>query len=241
MPNLKFENRAVAFIDILGFKQLVERATEDSESFNFLDDLCNTLKEAVPILNGQVSNSVPEQLIPYHTSISDCLILSAPLTSAKNKDYCGLSTLIMRVIQLTRIFLKQGYLIRGGISIGKVSHNDSNIVGPAYQTAYLIETQTQVPRIELSKDAEDYWLNRYKESTRTCLYYRGRFMVNGLYDYYYQSENNALDQRVLDPFKEIINEKINTETSESIRFKWWWFKEFLNWEEENNPFIIQNI
>ena len=66
-------------------------------------------------------------------------------------------------------------------------------------------------------------------------------MVNGLYDYYYQSENNALDQRVLDPFKEIINEKINTETSESIRFKWWWFKEFLNWEEENNPFIIQNI
>ena len=66
-------------------------------------------------------------------------------------------------------------------------------------------------------------------------------MVNGLYDYYYQGENNALDQAFLDPFKEIINENINTENSDSIRFKWWWFKEFLNWEEEKNPFIIKNI
>ena len=66
-------------------------------------------------------------------------------------------------------------------------------------------------------------------------------MVNGLYDHYYQSGNNALDQAVLDPFKEIINEKINCENSDFIRFKWWWFKEFLNWEEENNPFIIKNV
>ncbi|MFT6051062.1 MAG: hypothetical protein ACI9B9_000702 [Halioglobus sp.] len=53
----------------------------------------------------------------------------------------------MRTIQLTHIFLAKGYLIRGGVSIGKVWHTESNIIGPAYQGAYLVKLH---PKLTLS-------------------------------------------------------------------------------------------
>ncbi len=55
-------------------------------------------------------------------------------------------------------------------------------------------------------------------------------------------ENRAVAFIDILGFKQLVERATeDSETSESIRFKWWWFKEFLNWEEKNNPFIIQNI
>jgi hypothetical protein len=115
MPNIEFENRAVAFIDVLGFKSIVCDATQDEHRLNELKDLIDVLESAVPNLNGQVNSSVSKNLIPMHIYISDSIILSAPLESDENH---GLSTLVMRVIQISHILFSKGYLIRGGISIG---------------------------------------------------------------------------------------------------------------------------
>ena len=40
----------------------------------------------------------------------------------------------MRSIQLTHLFINEGYLIRGGIDIGLACHEYGNIVGPAYKS-----------------------------------------------------------------------------------------------------------
>jgi hypothetical protein len=130
---LQFEERAVAFIDVLGFKQLVNRACEgELQSITKLDDVHQLLKNSLKNLE----NDLPEKykhLSPHHTYISDCIILSSPLSAPDASHADGLLTVIMRCIQLTHIFLENGHLIRGGIEIGKVWHSESNIIGTAYQ------------------------------------------------------------------------------------------------------------
>lgn len=236
MSKIVFEERAVAFIDVLGFKSVVESA--DGANLNFLEDLVETLERAVPGLDGSIDSTVPRELIPKHISISDCIILSAPLISDKMSSYCGLSILVMRAIQLTHIFLSKGYLIRGGISIGQVWHTDSNIVGPAYQDAYLIETKTGAPRIELSTEAKKYWLQRNDASNSMCRNYRECFMVNGIHDYYIQDSTYGTAEKVFKSYKDTVEKKVATEFVDSVQYKWWWFGQFLNSEIERNQFIV---
>lgn len=143
----------------------------------------------------------------------------------------------MRTIQLTHIFLAKGYLIRGGITIGPVWHTGSNIVGDAYQEAYSIETKTSAPRIELSEKAKKRWLNKHGASNLMCREYRGVFMVNGLHDYYIDDKTEGAAKRVFESYKSTIKKNIETENLDGIRYKWWWFGEFLDSEIERNPFI----
>ena len=124
---IEFEERAVAFLDVLGFSSLVTSAASCPSDLEELQELVSLLSSVVPYLDQGVSKTVPVHLIPEHTYISDSIILSAPLKDDAMKSYNGLNILVMRCIQLTHHFLKAGYLLRGGISTGKVWHNKSNM------------------------------------------------------------------------------------------------------------------
>jgi hypothetical protein len=238
MQNIKFENRAVAFIDVLGFKSVVDVAVKDDEKLCELKELIGVLQRAVPNLDGTVDPCVPRDLIPKHIYISDSIVLSAPLESDKQPSYRGLSTLVMRVIQISHILLSKGYLIRGGISVGQVWHTDSNIVGTAYQEAYQIETRTHVPRVELSQGAKELW-NRTEGSANTmCLDYKSHFMVNVLHDYYIQDTSHGAAERAFEKYSRVIKESLEEDHPESIEYKWWWFKQYLESEVARNEFII---
>ena len=110
---MEFEDRAVAFIDILGFKALVDNAVENESAKNKLSDLVALLESAIPRLDSGVDSTVPKNLIPRHQYISDCIILSAPLTDSQHSWYNGVRIVVMRAIQLSHFFLNEGYLIRG--------------------------------------------------------------------------------------------------------------------------------
>jgi hypothetical protein len=105
---IKFEERVVAFIDVLGFKDLVEKSGSNNESLKKLSDLVQLLEGVVPELNTSVNRSVPPHLILRHNYISDCIILSAPIGDKDRTDYNGLEVIIMRVIQITHFFLEKG-------------------------------------------------------------------------------------------------------------------------------------
>ena len=237
MQRIKFEDRAVAFIDVLGFKQVVDAAGQGVQKHMELESLIDVLESAVPKLDGTVDKTVPRDLIPKHFYISDSIILSAPLTSTKMPSYRGLSTLVMRVIQISHILLSKGFLLRGGISVGPIWHTDSNIVGPAYQEAYQIETKTLVPRVELSPNAKSHWLSTEGSSSTMCLEYMNRFIVNVLHDYYIQDKSPGAAKRAFGDYARIIERKMIANHPESVRYKWWWFKEFLDSEVKRNPFI----
>lgn len=61
MPNIAFEDRAVAFIDVLEFKSVVE--SFDSGDRAFLEELGETLGAGVLRLDGNVSPSICRDLI----------------------------------------------------------------------------------------------------------------------------------------------------------------------------------
>lgn len=232
MPNIKFEDRAVAFIDVLGFKSVVNAAGQGGSKHVELEKLLDVLESAVPNLDGTVDQTVPKDLIPRHIYISDSIILSAPLTSSQMPSYRGLSTLVMRVIQISHTLLSKGYLLRGGISVGPVWHTNSNIVGPAYQEAYEIETKTKLPRVELSPDAKSYWIRTEDNSNRMCLEYMDHFMVNVLHDYYIPNNTeHGVIKETYEHYENISNDALSCNLLEPAKEKWLWFQQFLQSEK----------
>jgi len=238
MQKIKFENRAVAFIDVLGFKQVVDAAGKGGQKHTELESLIDVLESAIPKLDGTVDHTMPKDLIPKHIYISDSIILSAPLSSCQMPSYRGLSILVMRVIQISHILLSKGYLLRGGICVGAVWHTDSNIVGPAYQEAYQIETKTLVPRIELSPKAKEHWVSTEGSSNTMCLEYMNHFIVNVLDDYYIQDKLHGAAERAFKKYSRIIETNLEANHPEAVRYKWWWFKEYLESEVKRNDYII---
>lgn len=224
---VKFEDRAVAFIDVLGFKSLVAGAVQSEEQFNQLSRLIDLLSSAVPALNSTVDPSIAAHLIPKHIYISDCIILSAPLTEINRPSYDGLSIVVMRAIQLSHFFLNSGYLIRGGISVGKVWHTNSNIVGPAYQEAYQLEHCGNDPVVVLSDSAASKW----QGGSRMCLQNDGKVFVNGLFDYYIPNNNQHGEiERAYSLYARLADQKLAEGLPKSAHGKWAWFKEFLQSE-----------
>ena len=238
---ITFEKRAVAFIDILGFKNLVDSAVSDNQSLQELSKLVNLLEGAVLTLDESVSGSVPKHLIPDHIYISDCIILSAPINDEERTNYDGLSIVIMRVIQLTHFFLKAGYLIRGGISVGEVWHTDSNIVGPAYQDAYLLEEKGDKPMVLLSDSAQA----TLRGGSRMCIQRNGDVFVNGLYNAYLPGKPSApyiidkepmdkIDEKAYQCYAKLIKENLDSQIPGGAKCKWRWFGEYLEAESKKD-------
>jgi len=226
---IRFEERAVAFVDVLGFKSLVEQATSSDKALSQLSELVELLEGVVPKLDETVDRSIPRHLIPKHNCISDCIILSAPVSDAGRSSYNGLEVVIMRVIQLTHFFLDAGYLVRGGISVGKVWHTESNIVGPAYQEAYLLEANGNEPMVVLSDSANA----TPRRSSRMCLEHGGKVFVNGLHDFYIpgNTKHGAIDA-AYSRYAKLADDALSSQLPENVKDKWNWFRAYLDSESQ---------
>ncbi len=224
--SITFQKRAVAFVDVLGFKALVESAAS-KDDLALLDELVSLLSAAIPSFDATVGKSVSVSLIPQHIYISDCIILSAPVADPAYKYYNGLSIIVMRVIQLSHLLLRAGHLIRGGISVGDVWHSDSNIVGPAYQEAFGLEQQGEEPIVVLSPSAAKCW----EGGSRMCLQQDGKVFVNGLFDYYIP---NSTQYGVIDDtykqYAALAERRLTEGLPPSAQKKWEWFKGFVHSE-----------
>jgi hypothetical protein len=225
---MEFEDRAVAFIDVLGFKALVNEAVENDTQREKLSDLVALLESAIPRFDADVSAMIPAHLIPRYLCVSDCIILSAQLTDPENPWYDGLSIVIMRAIQLSHFLLNEGYLTRGGISAGKLWHTETNIVGPAYQEAYLLEANGNEPRIQLHPHA----LEHLKGSSRMCLQDGDISFVNGLFDFYIPNNTqHGVIEATYEKYETFTNNALNSQLPEPAKEKWRWFQEFLRSEK----------
>jgi hypothetical protein len=227
---IAFEDRAVAFIDVEGFSSLVNRAPTDASALSELNDLVLLLSSVIKVLDAGVAKSIPPGLIPKHLYISDCIILSAPLKVIFDEwqNYSGLEILVMRAIQVTHALLNAGYLVTGGIAIGPVWHDESNIVGPAYQDAYRFQQKLSDPYIDLSPEAKELWLGGGACSTdRMCIEYRGTFMVNGLHPYYVPDQYSQNIERAYGRYEAVAHELISSGLPEKAEKKWKWMQQYI--------------
>lgn len=226
--NIKYTDNVVAFIDVLGFSKLVQKSVENDSDLERVNELVKLLGDAIPVLDRNVT--APKEAVPKHIYISDSIILCVKnFVEVNGKEYYGLNTIVMRCIQLTHLLTYAGYLVRGGIDIGKVWMSETNIVGPAYQKAYQLESQeAEYPRITLSAEASKQW-EKYGEPKCFCMKSNdNKYYVNGLYPYeeYFANKSYFCENNYYQDILDIIDNNIKQlENNSKAKDKWEWFKE----------------
>jgi hypothetical protein len=131
MPQIDYSDKYVAFIDMLGFKQLVQSFRTNHRRLEEMHEVLERLKER------ERRDSIRSCKI---TAFSDSIIVSA------NTD--SLSDLIHLCGELQANMLVQGILLRGGVSKGLTFHNDGIVYGEGLIRAYELESGfANYPRI----------------------------------------------------------------------------------------------
>ena len=155
--SIKYQQRLVAFLDILAWSKAINRTQTDPE---FLKDLVGSLQ----IFNALQSQTkwMQEQARSQGwkewpgdtriTQFSDCIVLSF------SPDDRGKQSMLMLINTICNHFLRMGFFIRGGIVLGELFHNNHSVLGPALVEAYRLESESAIyPRILLQKRLAAVW------------------------------------------------------------------------------------
>lgn len=131
----KYAERIVAFVDILGFTQLIERVAADETA----DAL---IAELETVLATDVAGIWTENAEFTIRMFSDCICFSAPPTAF------GFLTAILNLAAAQKALLQRGILLRGAITVGRHYESASLIFSEALVRAYHLESQVAIhPRI----------------------------------------------------------------------------------------------
>lgn len=136
---LQLTSQFVAFIDLLGFSEMVRVDCESANEPKYLELLHNAHLRASEIFGQDLDAG----LIQF----SDSIVLSRPF------DLDALPTFIASIASWQRGLLRDGLLCRGGVTFGKHFVKDRFLFSKGLIDAYQLEsTQAKYPRIVISEN-----------------------------------------------------------------------------------------
>lgn len=143
-----YEERLVAFIDVLGFKNEIERKSIDSYG-NENTDKTENIYDFISLLHHDfVSRNTSTNSTYKVSQFSDSLVISYSILEPASVFWTLMSLLYLHIDAINH-----GLVIRGAITFGKLVHDESHLFGPAMDEAYKIETEVaNYPRIIVNKD-----------------------------------------------------------------------------------------
>jgi len=154
---MRYEERVLAFIDVLGFEKAVENTIEkvdgnEIEKIPEIQKINNLLDEIrqytimSSFLSGELD--IKDRIV---SQISDSVVISY----SKESNFCHILHdayfLCVKALQI-------GFLLRGAIVCGKVIHieNENKLFGPAFLKAYNMEREKAIfPRIIIDSNFLD--------------------------------------------------------------------------------------
>lgn len=161
--DITYQTGIVAFIDILGFKEIVKRSERSPKQLRTIYESLEFLKkrelpdkwnlQLVEIEEDAQKRGMPAFDISNRTfssAFSDSIVVSVIVND--NNIHGSLSTLLANLSFVGSKLIIDGILIRGGITIGKIIHTPTGIVfGQGLIDAYHLESRAaKYPRIILS-------------------------------------------------------------------------------------------
>lgn len=203
----QYKKKIVLFMDILGFKEIIEKKNPQE-----IAQILSSIKQILPL-------GKDLQTGYKMTQFSDSVILSFDIPEDKN--IAG----ILCVLHSLLIVLVQSYdiLLRGGMCIGEIYHEDPFVFGPAVNKAYKMESEeAKYPRIIVDKEIMDMF-NDWNSKANPK---KGESILE---DYFAYDEDNKqylkyLDHSTMDIYKNDLinrfNEKIGTNKSVVKKFKY---------------------
>jgi hypothetical protein len=141
----QYEERYCAFVDILGFRELMAGLRGGAVHYETIRDLLR-----------RIHSPYDPQIVDFEhcdfraQSISDAVALSTKRTIP------GLSMLCRALRELSLAALHAGYFTRGALCKGSLYHDETMVFGEALVKAYQLESEiVRFPRIMLTKDVVD--------------------------------------------------------------------------------------
>jgi hypothetical protein len=161
MGKTRFQQRFIAFVDILGFSSIVDRMSREDRLFTAVRDALKSLdrqareiqqyrrerreKRATTLRKGRVPLVRESNL--QMTAFSDCYVLS---------EVSPAWHVLAAVQALGARFLAEGILTRGAVVQGKAYHNGRVLFGPGIVEAYLLESEVaKYPRILVTESVRE--------------------------------------------------------------------------------------
>ena len=133
----------MAFVDVLGFKGLVDSSKNDVKVLRNITSALSTLYEWIWKWEADGGDSSFA-----FTQFSDSVVLSA---LADTQD--SFEMLLQLMLGIVDIAYSNCIIVRGGIARGKLIHDNEMVVGPAMVDAYFLESQiAKYPRIVISEE-----------------------------------------------------------------------------------------
>ncbi|MEK6289221.1 MAG: hypothetical protein AABO57_26200 [Acidobacteriota bacterium] len=131
-----FEPRIVAFLDVLGFKDLIDRAARDDNATPIIE----ALEKALTYVG---ADNKPSGDFQGQTKMfSDSVIMSGSPTLA------GLNWVFWRCIVTQAMFVEYGLLLRGAITQGKHYQSEQLVFSEGVVNSYLLEQRVaKYPRV----------------------------------------------------------------------------------------------
>ncbi len=157
------EERVCAFIDILGFKQIMERIHDKNDPLgaDFIEKVFDAVNEIIkPIskkeyidITGRddINDSKIFDQIITKSVFSDCIVVSSPTNGDIYRAFKNIAMTCVSIQVL--LFMEYGVLLRGAITFGNLRHDDEYLYGEPLIRAYELEESTVIyPRIILEKN-----------------------------------------------------------------------------------------
>ena len=130
---MKYEVSYVAYLDILGFRDLSKDSTNANDVYNLYELLFNAKSDSK-------FYSIFEKI--RVSVLSDNIIVSC------KEGIFGLYEFCKYILYVQRQLISSNIYFRGGIVCGEIFHNNLECFGPALVEAYLIEKELSIyPRV----------------------------------------------------------------------------------------------
>lgn len=227
---IEYDVRYVAFLDVLGFKDLVDKSVNDPVARETVASSLIAFRQNLGAFN--------KESLRY-SQFSDSVLLSAERSEA------GLIYMLIACASISTALLKRGVLVRGGLVVGQIYHESELLFGPAVAKAYAADRNGDPPRITISKEVVEDGRNNelFTRKWPAVLLqddYDGQFIFNSVLHASTAREgsNNLLSFDDGYFIVERINKFCNENNNErSVVAKWRWFRGLWNRAVEEGGYL----
>ena len=158
MTNINYQLRYIAFLDLLGFKDMVKQSAVSQ-------DVLNTIYRALSYI-GDIQHDNYNGMLPMAdlgkqvTAFSDSIVISYDASMPGGGFH-----VLMDLVYICNDLLGIGIPVRGGVTVGQLIHDERKCFGPAMVEAYYMESQMAIyPRIIINPNVFEYDLFRPGEA-----------------------------------------------------------------------------
>lgn len=227
---MNYENRYVLFLDILGFKKIIE-TTYDKE-----EDKTDEIKKLYNSLKTITKTNINHGNSKRVTQFSDSIVVSF-----RDVEIHEFSNLLDDISYMLFLLAFEGVLCRGAIAYGKFYHDHDYLFGPALVEAYETESKAAMyPRVIIDKSVMDVFKEKSKSLLKKSSFKKNfvdSYLVEDFDDKlfidYFTNPINFADSidiyiNYLNKLREVISNGLSKARSADIKVKYGWMKQKFN-------------